>query len=112
MRCKANLSQPSVRKIEQQKKINRDMKTRVHEAARNISNGGPGVGELNDLADLLSASLHMNVEKRISPREALAHRFFASKNSAPKTVTAAKSTVIKPSMMKRGTPVSTPGVRR
>jgi serine/threonine-protein kinase PRP4 len=102
----------SVRKIEQQKKINRDMKTRVHEAARNISSGGPTVGELNDLADLLSASLHMNVEKRISPKEALAHKFFANKNPAPKTATAAKSAVVKPPMIKRGTPVSTPGVRR
>ncbi|KAG9192281.1 serine/threonine-protein kinase PRP4 [Alternaria panax] len=102
----------SVRKIEQQKKINRDMKTRVHEAARNISSGGPTLGELNDLAGLLSASLHMNVEKRISPKEALAHKFFAGKNPAPKTATATKSTVVKPPMIKRGTPVGTPGVRR
>jgi serine/threonine-protein kinase PRP4 len=93
--------QLSVRKIEQQKKINRDMKTRVHEAARSISTGGPSVGELNDLADLLSASLHMNVEKRITPKEALAHKFFAFKNPAPKTATAAKSAVVKPPMMKR-----------
>jgi serine/threonine-protein kinase PRP4 len=97
----ANVSQLSVRKIEQQKKINRDMKTRVHEAARSISTGGPSVGELNDLADLLSASLHMNVEKRITPKEALAHKFFASKNPAPKAATAAKSAVVKPPMMKR-----------
>ena len=104
----ANVSKLSVRKIEQQKKVNRDMKTRVHDAARNISSGGPTVGELNDLADLLSASLHMNVEKRISPKEALAHKFFASKTStAPKTAPA-KSAVVKPPMMKRGTP----GVRR
>jgi serine/threonine-protein kinase PRP4 len=112
LRDVANFSQLSVRKIEQQKKINRDMKTRVHEAARNISSGGPSVGELNDLADLLSASLHMNVEKRISPKEALAHKFFASKNPAPKTATAAKSAVVKPPMIKRGTPVGTPGIRR
>jgi serine/threonine-protein kinase PRP4 len=91
-----------VRKIEQQKKINRDMKTRVHDAARGIAQGGPTVSELNDLADLLSASLHMNVEKRIQPKEALAHKFLASKSLAP------KSAVVKPPMMKRGTP----GVRR
>ncbi|KAI4668176.1 uncharacterized protein J4E88_001078 [Alternaria novae-zelandiae] len=102
----------SVRKIEQQKKINRDMKTRVHEAARSISTGGPTVGELNDLADLLSASLHMNVEKRLSPKEALAHKFFASKNPAPKTATPAKSAVVKPPMMKRGNPVGTSTIRR
>ncbi|CAE7217303.1 hypothetical protein HRS9139_07813 [Pyrenophora teres f. teres] len=101
----------SVRKIEQQKKINRDMKTRVHEAARNISNGGPTVSELNDLADLLSASLHMNVEKRISPKEALAHKFFAAKTTAPKASTF-KSAVVKPPMMKRGTTVGTPGSSR
>jgi len=102
----------SVRKIEQQKKINRDMKTRVHEAARSISTGGPTVGELNDLADLLSASLHMNVEKRLSPKEALAHKFFASKNPAPKTATPAKFAVVKPPMMKRGNPVGTSTTRR
>jgi serine/threonine-protein kinase PRP4 len=105
-------SQLSVRKIEQQKRISRDMKTRVHDAARNISSGGPTVSELNDLADLLSASLHMNVEKRISPKEALAHKFFANKNPAPKTATTTKSAVVKPPMMKRSTPVGTPGVRR
>lgn len=101
----------SVRKIEQQKKINRDMKTRVHDAARNITTGGPTVGELNDLADLLSATLHMNVEKRASPKEALAHKFFGNKTLAPKTAVV-KSAVVKPPMIKRGTPVGTPGARR
>ena len=99
-----NFVQLSVRKIEQQKKINRDMKTRVHDAARNITVDGPTVGELNDLAELLSASLHMNVEKRITPKEALTHKFFASKNLAPKTASA----VVKPPLIKRGTP----GIRR
>ncbi|KAL6711176.1 U4/U6 small nuclear ribonucleoprotein prp4 [Coniothyrium glycines] len=99
----------SVRKIEQQKKISRDMKTRVHDAARSISTGGPSVNELNDLADLLSASLHMNVEKRLSPKEALAHRFFASKTAASKNTTPkVSSAVVKPPLIKR----STPGVRR
>jgi serine/threonine-protein kinase PRP4 len=107
----ANDRQPYVRKIEQQKKINRDMKTRVHDAARNITTGGPTIGELNDLADLLSATLHMNVEKRVTPREATQHRFFVSKISAPKSA-AAKSAVVKPPMMKRGTPVGTSGSRR
>lgn len=91
-----------MRKIEQQKKINRDMKTRVHEAARGIAQGGPTINELNDLADLLSASLHMNVEKRLQPKEAFAHKFLASKNLVP------KSAVVKPPMMKR----SMPGIRR
>ncbi|KAH7380097.1 dual specificity protein kinase-like protein pom1 [Pyrenochaeta sp. MPI-SDFR-AT-0127] len=95
----------SVRKIEQQKKINRDMKTRVHDAARGITTKGPTAGELNDLADMLSACLHMNVEKRISPKEALAHKFLVNKIVAPKPATTA---VVKPPMMKRGTP----GLRR
>ncbi|EMD89231.1 hypothetical protein COCC4DRAFT_50486 [Bipolaris maydis ATCC 48331] len=103
----------SIRKIEQQKKIPRDMKTRVHDAARNISNGGPTAAELNDLADLLSATLHMNVEKRLTPKEALAHKFFASKTSAPpKPPVPGKSAVVKPPIMKRGTPVNSPGMRR
>lgn len=76
------------------------MKTRVHDAARGITTNGPAVSELNDLADLLSACLHMNVEKRISPKEALAHKFLVNKSVAPKPAT----TVVKPPMMKRGTP--------
>ncbi|KZM22925.1 ATP binding [Ascochyta rabiei] len=91
-------NQLSVRKIEQQKKISRDIKTRVHDAARGIAQGGPTVAELNDFADLLNGSLHMNVEKRLQPKEALAHKFFASKNLAP------RSAVVKPPMMKRATP--------
>jgi serine/threonine-protein kinase PRP4 len=98
----ANLSQLNIRKIEQQKKINRDLKSRVHDAARGIASGGPSVNELNDLADLLSACLHMNVEKRITPKEATSHKFFGVKNLVP------KSAVVKPPMMKRGTP----GIRR
>ncbi|KAF3049733.1 U4/U6 small nuclear ribonucleoprotein prp4 [Didymella keratinophila] len=92
----------SVRKIEQQKKISRDIKTRVHDAARGIAQGGPSVAELNDFADLLNGTLHMNVEKRIQPKEALSHKFFASKNLAP------RSAVVKPPVMKR----ATPGIRR
>lgn len=96
------LKQLSVRKIEQQKKISRDIKTRVHDAARGIAQGGPSVAELNDFADLLNGTLHMNVEKRIQPKEALSHKFFASKNLAP------RSAVVKPPVMKR----ATPGLRR
>ncbi|KAJ4994126.1 serine/threonine-protein kinase prp4 [Stagonosporopsis vannaccii] len=95
-------NQLSVRKIEQQKKISRDIKTRVHDAARGIAQGGPSVNELNDFADLLNGTLHMNVEKRLQPKEALAHKFFASKNLTP------RSAVVKPSMMKR----ATPGIRK
>jgi serine/threonine-protein kinase PRP4 len=76
------------------------MKTRVFDAAQGIASGGPTVGELNDLADLLSACLHMNVEKRISPDDALNHKFFGSKKIVPKIASA----VVKPPMMKRGTP--------
>lgn len=83
------------------------MKTRVHDAARNIATGGPTTIELNELADLLSASLHMNVEKRISPKEALSHKFFASKSLAPKSVSSTPA-VVKPSLIKRGAP----GARR
>jgi len=86
--------------IDQQKKINRDLKTRVHEAARGIASGGPSATELNDLADLLSACLHLNVEKRVSPKEAISHKFFGIKNLVPKT---ASSAVVKPALMKRGT---------
>lgn len=98
----ANVAQVIVRKIVQQKKINRDMKIRVHEAARGIASGGPTVGELNDLTDLLSGCLHMNVEKRSTPKEAINHRIFGSKSFPP------KPTVVKPSVVKRGTT----GIRR
>lgn len=96
----ANFAQPTTRMIDQQKKVQRDLKTRVHEAARGIASGGPTIGELNDLADLLNHCLHMNIEKRLSPKEAINHKFFGSKNLVPK---AASSGVVKPALMKRGT---------
>jgi serine/threonine-protein kinase PRP4 len=96
----ANLEQPTIRVIEQQKKAGRDLKTRVHDAARGIASGGPTSTELNDLADLLGACLHMNIEKRVSPKEAMSHKFFGSKNLVPKP---ASSAVVKPPLMKRGT---------
>ncbi|KAF2712280.1 kinase-like protein, partial [Pleomassaria siparia CBS 279.74] len=86
----------SVRKIEQQKKITRDLKTRVLDAARGITEGGPSVTELTDFADLLGATLNWNVEKRIQPKEALAHKLFASKTLMPRPA------VVKPPMVKRG----------
>lgn len=51
---------------------------------------------------MLNGALHMNVEKRLQAKEALAHKFFASKSLAPRTA------VVKPPMMKR----ATPGIRR
>lgn len=95
-------NQISVRKIEQQRKINRDMKTRVHDAAKGMAADTPTVTDLNDLSDLLTACLHMNVEKRLSPKEAINHKFFGTKPLAP------KSAVVKPPMMKR----AMPGIRR
>ncbi|PVI06188.1 kinase-like protein [Periconia macrospinosa] len=83
----------SVRKIEQQKKIARDLRTRVNEAARGIP-GGPTTAELNDFADLLGACLHFNVEKRVQPKEALLHKFFPQPKLMPKPA------VIKPPMVK------------
>lgn len=100
LQAHSNISQLSVRKIEQQKKVSRDIKSRVHDAARGIAQGGPSIAELNDFADLLNGTLHMNVEKRMPPKEALAHKFFASKNLAP------RSAVVKPPMMKRATPAA------
>lgn len=93
-------NQISVRKIEQQRKINRDMKTRVHDATRGMAADTPSATDLNDLSDLLTGCLHMNVEKRLSPKEAINHKFFGSKPMAP------KSAVVKPPMMKRAMPGS------
>ena len=87
--------QLSIRKIEQQKRIHRDLKTRVLDAARGITEGGPSSTELSDFADLLGATLNWNVEKRIQPKEALNHKLFASKTLMPRPA------VIKP-MVKRG----------
>lgn len=86
----------SVRKIEQQKKIPRDLKTRVYDATRGIAQGGPTATELNDFADLLGACLNLNVEKRIQPKEALTHKFFPQQKLTP------RSAVIKPTAVKRG----------
>jgi len=96
----ANSFQVAVRKIEQQKKIDRDLKTRVHDAAQNIASGGPTATELNDLADLLSACLHMNVEKRLTPKEAINHKIFGA--SKPLKPLVPKSAVVKPPMIRRG----------
>lgn len=98
----ANIPKKIVRLIEQQKKVKRDLKTRVHDAAQSIATARPSAAELNDLADLLSVCLHMNVDKRVTPKEALVHKFFGNKNFVP------KSAVVKPPMLKRGTP----GIRR
>ncbi|CAI6340320.1 unnamed protein product [Periconia digitata] len=85
----------SVRVIEQQKKIPRDLRSRVNEAARGIAQGGPTGAELNDFADLLGACLNFNVEKRLQPKDALQHRFFPQQKLLPKPA------VIKPPMIKR-----------
>jgi serine/threonine-protein kinase PRP4 len=72
----------------------------VHDGARDITSGAPSANELNDLADLLSGCLHMNIEKRFSPAQAMSHKFFnptATKAVAPKF-----TAVVKP-LMKRGT---------
>ncbi|KAF2687411.1 kinase-like protein [Lentithecium fluviatile CBS 122367] len=87
----------STRKIEQQKKIARDLKTRIQDATRGITQGAPTATELNDFAELLGACLNLNVDKRLQPKEALAHKFFPQ----PKPKTA----VIKPTMVKRGATV-------
>lgn len=109
----ADIPQISVRKIEQQKKIPRDMKTRVYDAARNIVGGGPTSAELNDFTDLLNATLHMNVERRITPDEALVHKFFTTNmSSAPAKKVSGKSALVKPTLLKRGTPTNTPSFRR
>jgi serine/threonine-protein kinase PRP4 len=96
----ANSLQSVIRKIEQRKKIDRDLKTRVHEAAEDIASGGPTATELNDLADLLSACLNMNVEKRLTPKEAINHKVFGA--SKPLKPLVPKSAVVKPPMMRRG----------
>lgn len=93
-------NQITVRKIEQQRKISRDMKTRVQDATRGMAADTPSATDLNDLTDLLTACLHMNVEKRLSPKEAINHKFFGLKPIAP------KSAVVKPPLMKRAVPGS------
>lgn len=83
--------------IEQQKASNRPLKARVHEAGRGIAGNGPSTTELNDFTDLLTSCLNWNLEKRIQPREALAHKLFGvNKPLAP------KSAVVKPTLSKRG----------
>jgi serine/threonine-protein kinase PRP4 len=91
----------SVRKIEQQKKTPRDIKTRVLDAARGITQGGPTTTELNDFADLLRGCLNLNVEKRLEPKEALGHKFFPqAKAAGPRP-----SVVMKPTLIRRGIPI-------
>jgi serine/threonine-protein kinase PRP4 len=94
-----NLFQASIREISQQKKITRDLKTRVQDATRGITQGGPTANELSDFADLLGACLNINTEKRLQPKEALLHKFFPQAKMAPRPA------VIKPTLVRRGGPV-------
>ncbi|KAJ4349771.1 U4/U6 small nuclear ribonucleoprotein prp4 [Didymosphaeria variabile] len=92
----ANLDQVTVRKIEQQKKIPRDLKSRINDATRGMSQDNlPPERELNDFVDLLGACLNFNPEKRMQPKEALQHKFFPQPKLAPRTA------VVKPPMVKR-----------
>lgn len=73
----------------------RSLKTRVHDAARGITEKGPTAAELNDFADLLNATLNWNLEKRIEPKDAMMHRFFVKPTLAP------RPTVIMPAFTRR-----------
>ncbi|KAF2644890.1 kinase-like protein [Massarina eburnea CBS 473.64] len=84
----------SVRRIEQPRKIVRDLKMRIGDAAADCGPGGPTATELNDFTDLLGACLNMNVEKRIQPINALMHKFFPQQKVAP------KKSFAKPSMVR------------
>ncbi|KAL5379620.1 hypothetical protein DPSP01_008318 [Paraphaeosphaeria sporulosa] len=86
----------TVRKIEQQKKVPRDLKSRINDATRGMSQDNlPPERELNDFVDLLGACLNFNPEKRMQPKEALSHKFFPQPKLAPRTA------VVKPPMVKR-----------
>ncbi|KAF2263714.1 kinase-like protein [Lojkania enalia] len=86
----------TLRKIEKHRMTVKDLKTRVHDAARGlIGNSLPKPTELNDFAELLSACLNWNHEKRIKAKDALSHKVFANKALVPRTV------VHKPSIPKR-----------
>lgn len=87
----------TTRKIEQQKKISRDLKTRINEATRGMAKDKlPSEKELSDFVDLLGACLNFNPEKRMQPKEALAHRFFPQAK-----LPVMSKPVVKPPMVKR-----------
>ena len=65
----------------------RNIKIRVHDAAKGITDKGPTAAELNDFADLLSATLNWNLEKRIQAKDALLHKFFVKPTMAPRGAT-------------------------
>lgn len=89
-----------VRTIEQQKKIDRDLRTRIQDAARGITEGAPTTADLNDFIDLLAGCLRYNPAKRFDPKEALGHKFFPqSRPLAPNLM------AMKPMSIKRGGPV-------
>lgn len=80
----AHHEQKPFRLLAQPKKIPRDLKTRVHYAARNKKTDDiPTGNELNDLTDMLLGCLNLNVEKRATAGQAIQHRFFTSP-AAPK----------------------------
>lgn len=92
--------QVTIRKIVQQKKIPRDLKSRINDATRGITKDNvPPEKELNDFVDLLGACLNFNPEKRMQPKDALSHKFFPQPRMVP------RPNAVKPPMVKR--PVST-----
>ncbi|KAF2016330.1 kinase-like protein [Aaosphaeria arxii CBS 175.79] len=97
------LGNPIIRKIEQHRMAPRPLKARIHDAGRGITGNGPSTADLNDFADLLTACLNWNFEKRIQSKDALAHKFFMNKTLMP------RAAVAKPSLHKRP---FTGGVRR
>lgn len=72
-----------LRVIEPHRMTIRNLKTRVHDAAKGITGERPTDAELNDFADLLSKTLNWNIEKRIQAAEAFKHPFFINKTVKP-----------------------------
>ncbi|KAF2191061.1 kinase-like protein [Zopfia rhizophila CBS 207.26] len=90
------------------KKPNRDLKSRIFDAAKGITTDAPTTTELTQFADLLDRCLNLNAEKRITPHDALKHAFFSSGlktgNTAVNKFTTTRATVIKPGLVRRGPP--------
>lgn len=84
-----------LRVIEQHRMTIRSLKSRIQDAARGITDQGPSTSELNEFADLLSATLNWNPEKRIQAKEALSHKFFVKPALAP------RAAVVKPAFPRR-----------
>ena len=92
-----NNDQMYVRVVEQQRKVWRDLKTRITEPTKDMTRNKPSSADLTNFANLLAACLNWNPQKRIQPKDALLHKFFPQHQH----IMMPRASVVKPATVKQ-----------